>query len=63
MDMVVLSTSEVVSDLLDQRSAIYSDKVSPRHPNASTLVVDPLLQAKHSNDRAVSSQEACDRPI
>ena len=27
MDMVVLSTSEAISDLLDQRSAIYSDKV------------------------------------
>ena len=27
MDMVVLTTSEAMSDLLDQRSAIYSDKV------------------------------------
>ena len=29
MEMVVLSTSKAISDLLDQRSAIYSDKVGP----------------------------------
>ena len=27
IEMVVLNTSETISDLLDQRSAIYSDKV------------------------------------
>jgi len=31
-EMVVLSTSEAVSDLLDQRSVIYSDKVRAHRP-------------------------------
>ena len=34
MEMMVLNTSEAISDLLDQRSAIYSDKVriyQPKH--------------------------------
>jgi hypothetical protein len=53
----VLSTSEAISDLLDQRSAIYSDKVrTPRHTlrtlnfNCPSL---PLL-AVYSDDRFVS---------
>lgn len=41
--MVVLSSPEAISDLLDQRSAIYSDKVRFRHSDSSPLVVYPLL--------------------
>ena len=53
--MVVLSTSEAVSDLLDQRSVIYSDKVRVhrlKHIESQPLIVS--LQAMSSNDRVVS---------
>jgi hypothetical protein len=53
--MVVLSTSEAVSDLLDQRSAIYSDKVraSPSmHVGSQPLTVSS--QATHYHDGVVS---------
>lgn len=45
-DMVVLSTSEAVSDLLDQRSAIYSDKVRSRGPNMSASNPHPFLTSR-----------------
>jgi hypothetical protein len=52
--MVVLSTSEAVSDLLDQRSAIYSDKVRtpPIRSGSEPLIVS--LQAMYSHDGVVS---------
>lgn len=31
-DMIVLNSSETIADLLDKRSAIYSDKVTAGHP-------------------------------
>ena len=57
MEMVVLNTSETASDLLDQRSAIYSDKVrifsGPRalDPSQAVTISSP---ATYSNARAVS---------
>ena len=53
--MVVLSTREAVFDLLDQRSAIYSDKV--RAPPSIYVGSQPLIisfQATHSDDGVVS---------
>ena len=52
--MVVLSTGEAVSDLLDQRSAIYSDKVRtpPIHSGSQPLIVS--LKAMYSHDGVVS---------
>ena len=47
MEMVILSTSEAISDLLDQRSSIYSDKV--RVPQPTHLKWDPVA------DRAFTS--------
>ena len=56
MEMVVLNTSETVSDLLDRRSAIYSDKVTVSAPRAlhfsQPLIVSSL--AMPSNARVVS---------
>ena len=53
MEMVVLSTSEAISDLLDQRSAIYSDKVRAVRP---VIGCHPLMSspAVYPNDRVVS---------
>ena len=54
--MVVLNTSETVSDLLDQRSAIYSDKVKVSAPRALDFS-QPLIissPATPSNARIVS---------
>ena len=54
--MVVLNTSETVSDLLDQRSAIYSDKVKFSAPRALDFS-QPLIissPATPSNARIVS---------
>lgn len=53
MEMVVLGTSETISDLLDKRSAIYSDKARltlPTHQVASLNVPAPAI---YSNDRVV----------
>ena len=44
VDMVVLSTSDAVSDLLDQRSAIYSDKVRSHSHSISTMVAYPFYK-------------------
>jgi hypothetical protein len=43
MNMVVLSTSEAISDLLDQRSAIYSDRVRVSRPKHWTSIVNHLF--------------------
>lgn len=43
MDIVVLSTTEAVFDLLDQRSAIYSDKVKHFHANTSPSIIHPFF--------------------
>lgn len=55
--MVVLSSSEAISDLLDQRSAIYSDKVSASRNIRWISGFNPLIlpsPAMLSNDRIVS---------
>ena len=36
-DFVVLNSSEVIADLLDKRSAIYSDKVVPPYHVCSAM--------------------------
>ena len=56
MEMVVLNTSETVSDLLDQRSAIYSDKVKVSASHALDFSQAPSVssQATPSNARIVS---------
>jgi hypothetical protein len=38
-DMVILSTPEVVSDLADKRSNIYSDRVSPPAETYTTVLI------------------------
>ena len=54
--MVILSTSEAISDLLDQRSAIYSDKVRVLRPTVCFSVNRPFT----SHRLQCSSCEPCD---
>ena len=50
---MVLDTSEAISDLLDQRSAIYSDRVRvPRYTGFPPLIVPS--PAAYSDGRVVS---------
>ena len=56
MEIVVLSTTQAISDLLDRRSAIYSDKVRvPGRAHWISTIHDVPLPAVHSDDRVVSS--------
>ena len=56
MEIVVLSSTQAISDLLDRRSAIYSDKVRvPRRAHWISTIHDVPLPAVHSDDRVVSS--------
>ena len=51
--MIVISTGEAISDLLDQRSAIYSDRVRvPQH--TGFLPLTSPSPAIYTDDRAVS---------
>ena len=56
MEIVVLSSTQAISDLLDRRSAIYSDKVRvPRRVHWVPTIHNVPLPAVHSDDRVVSS--------
>ena len=56
MEIVVLSTTQAISDLLDRRSAIYSDKVRvPRRAHWVSTIHNVHLPAVHSDGRVVSS--------
>ena len=55
MEIVVLSSTQAISDLLDQRSAIYSDKVRvPRRAYWISTIHDVPLPAIQSDGRVVS---------
>ena len=54
MDIVVLSTSEAVIDLLERRSAIYSDKVRSSFPMRPFRYLPIPSQAKYPHGRVVS---------
>ena len=46
-DLVVLNSSEAIADLLDKRSAIYSDKVPTAQPPSFQELIQPYNSPIH----------------